>query len=138
MKKRGFGAGFYNGFGGKLEDGETLETAAVRELCQEVNIKTQPEHLKKTGELEFIFPYKPAWNQVAHVYFVKQWDGTPVESEEMTAEWIEFDKIPYEKMWEADKYWIPLVLQGRYVKASFVYGENKQVIQKKITTHNLN
>ena len=30
-KKRGFGAGRWNGFGGKLNDGETLEQAAHRD-----------------------------------------------------------------------------------------------------------
>ena len=30
MKKRGFGAGKWNGFGGKLEPGETIEEAAKR------------------------------------------------------------------------------------------------------------
>ena len=32
MKKRGFGTGFYNGFGGKVEPGETILEAAVREV----------------------------------------------------------------------------------------------------------
>ncbi len=30
MKKRGFGAGKWNGFGGKVEPGETIEEAAIR------------------------------------------------------------------------------------------------------------
>lgn len=30
MKKRGFGAGFWNGFGGKVQLGETIEQAARR------------------------------------------------------------------------------------------------------------
>ena len=30
MKKRGFGTGKWNGFGGKIEAGETIEQAAVR------------------------------------------------------------------------------------------------------------
>ena len=32
MKKRGFGAGYYNGFGGKVEAGETIAQAAAREV----------------------------------------------------------------------------------------------------------
>lgn len=33
MKKRGFGMGKYNGFGGKVEPGESIEAAAlVRQL----------------------------------------------------------------------------------------------------------
>jgi len=32
MKKRGLGIGKWNGFGGKLEPGESIEAAAAREL----------------------------------------------------------------------------------------------------------
>ena len=38
MKKRGFGAGRWNGFGGKLHDGETVEQAAKREIFEEASI----------------------------------------------------------------------------------------------------
>eukprot|EP00850_Spirogloea_muscicola_P021343 SM000245S08182 [mRNA] locus=s245:67320:74880:+ [translate_table: standard] len=37
-KKRGFGEGYYNGFGGKVEPGETVEGAAIREV---VGLMTQ-------------------------------------------------------------------------------------------------
>ena len=33
LKKTGFGAGYYNGFGGKVEPGESIEEAAYREVC---------------------------------------------------------------------------------------------------------
>ena len=36
MKKRGFGTGKWNGFGGKVEVGETVADAAQRELEEEV------------------------------------------------------------------------------------------------------
>jgi ADP-ribose pyrophosphatase YjhB (NUDIX family) len=32
LKKRGFGTGYYNGFGGKVEVGETIQQAAYREV----------------------------------------------------------------------------------------------------------
>ena len=35
MKKRGFGVGKWNGFGGKLEPGETVVEAAAREVREE-------------------------------------------------------------------------------------------------------
>lgn len=34
MKKRGFGQGRYNGFGGKVEKGETIIEAAIRETIE--------------------------------------------------------------------------------------------------------
>ena len=33
-KKRGFGANKYNGFGGKLDDGESFRECAIRELYE--------------------------------------------------------------------------------------------------------
>ena len=37
-KKRGFGAGMYNGFGGKVESGESIEAGAQRELLEECGL----------------------------------------------------------------------------------------------------
>jgi 8-oxo-dGTP pyrophosphatase MutT (NUDIX family) len=37
-KKRGFGAGKANGFGGKVEVGETIKEAAVREMHEESGV----------------------------------------------------------------------------------------------------
>ncbi|CAO3654247.1 unnamed protein product [Mucor hiemalis] len=39
MKKRGFGAGKFNGFGGKVEPGESIEEGARRELLEEAEIE---------------------------------------------------------------------------------------------------
>ncbi len=41
MKKRGFGAGKWNGFGGKVEKGESNTQAAIRELEEESGIITK-------------------------------------------------------------------------------------------------
>ena len=38
MKKRGFGVGRWNGFGGKVDQGETVENAAKREIFEEAGI----------------------------------------------------------------------------------------------------
>ena len=51
MKKRGFGQGKWNGFGGKVNDGESIEEAAVRELEEEAGIRVQA--LKFMGMLDF-------------------------------------------------------------------------------------
>ena len=40
MKKRGFGAGKWNGFGGKIEPGETPRQAAIREIREEAFIES--------------------------------------------------------------------------------------------------
>jgi mutator protein MutT len=131
MKKRGFGAGLYNGFGGKLNAGETIEQAAIRELAEEVGIHTNTNGMKKVGELDFKFPSVPEekdWNQLVHVYLILQWTGEPAETEEMKPEWFDISKIPYSQMWVDDAHWLPHVLNGKYVKAKFVFAADKKTI----------
>ncbi len=43
MKKRGFGMGKWNGFGGKVDPGETLLAAALREMQEESGVAVSPE-----------------------------------------------------------------------------------------------
>lgn len=38
MKKRGFGKDRYNGVGGKVDDGESIEAAAARETIEEIGV----------------------------------------------------------------------------------------------------
>ena len=45
MKKRGFGVGKWNGFGGKVEPGETVVEAAAREVTEECGYSVKTEDL---------------------------------------------------------------------------------------------
>jgi hypothetical protein len=33
-------------------------------------------------------------------------------------------------MWDADKYWIPLVLKGKKLKADFFFDQNNEIIKE--------
>lgn len=134
IKKRGFGKGKINGFGGGLEDGETVEEAALRELEEEVSLKTNVNDLKKVAELEFYFPACPEkeWDQIVHVFFVNSWEGEPKESEEMNYKLFNINELPYHEMWDGDKYWLPLILLGKKIKGKLVFEEDNQTIKNKI------
>ena len=95
FKKRGFGQGKYNGYGGKLEAGETITEAAVREVMEESTCLVHEEDLEQVAELTFLFPDK-----TLHVsaFFVTSWNGTPQETEEMSPQWFLYTDIPYENM----------------------------------------
>jgi len=126
MKKRGFGEGKYNGFGGKVNEGETIEQAALRELHEESSvIVTNP---KKQAILHFYFTKNPEWNQSVHVFTAKEWEGQITESEEMKPEWFDHKDIPFHKMWQDDKHWLPLVLAGKNIEASFTFKEDNETI----------
>lgn len=125
MKKTGFGKGKYNGFGGKLLEGETIEDSLLRELKEEANVCAIS--YEKMGEISYTFPGKPDLNHHVHIYIVNQWYGIPQESKEMSPELFEFNNIPYEKMWSNDQYWLPHVLKGRKIEADIVQDEHKTI-----------
>ena len=56
-KRRGMGAGKWNGFGGKREDGETMRECAARELFEESGLIADPKAFEAAGR--FIFPSAP-------------------------------------------------------------------------------
>ena len=56
-KKRGFGADKYNGFGGKINAGESFRQCAVRELYEESGIRVDVSDLECVALFDFQFPY---------------------------------------------------------------------------------
>ncbi len=126
MKKRGFGAGRWNGFGGKLQEGETIEEAAKREIFEETGIAAHS--LEKKGIIEFEFRGNPEILEV-HIFRVTDFSGSPEESEEMRPQWFQIEEIPYDTMWPDDIHWLPLFLAGKRFKGRFLFGENDTILK---------
>lgn len=130
MKKRGFGINKWNGVGGKVEPGETIEQATIRETEEEISVTIK--ELEKVAELTFHFTHNPSWDQVVHVYISESWEGDPIESEEMRPQWYSVDTIPYDNMWPDDKFWLPEVIKGNKLQASFTLNENDTILAQHI------
>lgn len=128
MKKRGFGAGRWNGFGGKVEEGEEIEEAARRELFEEAGLRA--EKIEEAGVIDFDFQDSGEALRV-FVFRCREFSGEPAESEEMKPEWFPENNPPLERMWSDDKYWLPLFVAGRKVKGRFLFdGEKNNKIIK--------
>ncbi len=116
MKKRGFGAGRWNGFGGKVEEGEDIEEATRREVKEEAGLTVT--RMVHAGVLDFSFESDPKKLEV-HVFRVTEFNGKPRESEEMKPQWFDIKDIPYVNMWSDDPFWLPLLLEGKSFKGMF-------------------
>ena len=128
MKKRGFGMGKWNGVGGKpdLEKGDkTIIDTAIRETEEEIGVK--PSNLKKVALLRFRFPYEENWNQDVYVFLTNNWEGELKESEEMLPKWFKTSEIPYQEMWDDDKFWLPHILAGKKLEADFIFKEGEKI-----------
>ncbi len=117
MKKRRFGAGRYNGFGGGVEEGEKIKEGALRETKEESGLI--PKNLNYIGKILFKFLDTDEQDHEVHFYEVTSYEGEPVETEEMKPVWFDKNSIPYDEMWPDDKYWMPLFLAGKKFKGEF-------------------
>ena len=128
LKKRGLGSGLFNGVGGKVERGETIEEAVIRECIEEVGVK--PLNLKWMGLLEF-YNNNELYGYV-HVYTANSYEGEPRETDEAKPIWFRFDEIPYDKMWGDDIFWLPHVLNGKKIYGRFWFVNWKEIIRKEV------
>ncbi len=129
MKKRGFGEGRWNGFGGKVEPGETVVEAAKREMEEESGLR--PLELEEKGVVDFHFLDTGKVMEV-HIFDVLRYDGEVVETEEMRPQWFDIDKIPFEEMWPDDACWMPMFLKGNRFGGQCIFENSDKIIDNKI------
>ncbi len=113
MKKRGFGAGKWNGTGGKLKSSETPMAGAIRETKEEVGVEvslTEPH-----GKIHFHDPKGAEW--MVYVFRTEVFYGEPYETEEMRPQWFTLDDIPYDQCWADDIVWLPLLIAKKKFEA---------------------
>lgn len=121
MKRRGFGAGKWNGFGGKCNGTETSLQTTVRELEEEAGVRVNEASLTEVASLTFVYTHENRIHRVIVYTYQMSSDDEPKQTEEMSPRWYRTDKIPYEDMWVDDQYWLPHVLQGKYVEGHFEF-----------------
>lgn len=130
MKKRSFGEGKWNGCGGKPEANENILDTVIRETQEEIGVT--PKNINQMAILNFYHQKNKEWNQQVLVFITHQWEGNPSETEEMKPQWFSINKLPFESMWPDDHFWLPLILKGQKIKASFTFDKDNQITEKQI------
>lgn len=121
-KRRGVGAGFLNAPGGKVEPAETVREGVVREVREELRVDVAD--LERVGELEFTFGADADPRFRCHVYRTETVTGEPERTPEAMPEWHPVDDLPYHRMWESDRVWVPYALAGRTFTGEIVFDED--------------
>jgi 8-oxo-dGTP diphosphatase len=137
-KKRGeIGTGVLCGPGGKLNPGETLEECLIRETREELSIELNPASLELVAYILF---HKgrtrfPILNRLLHafgfrsstpdfavsVYRASILSGELVETSDMIPGLYPLDDLPLERMYEADRHWLPQAARGEKFNAHVHY-----------------
>ena len=116
-KKRGLGEGKINAPGGRLEQGESSISAAVRECQEEVGLT--PIAPKFIGDHRFQF--SNGYSMHVFVYHCTSAVGDLTETDEAIPLWFDLHKIPYSEMWADDILWVPLTLDEQPFRGKYIF-----------------
>ncbi len=123
---RGISDGKWNAPGGKIENNETPEECAIRETYEETGLKINK--MIYHGNLNFNFDN----NFYLKVYVFSTYDfsGIETESYEGKLKWFNINKMPFNEMWDDDKYWLDLLLKKEKFNAYFTYVNDKIIYHR--------
>lgn len=93
-------AGLWEFPGGKLEAGETPEAALIRELDEELGIKTQTACL---APLSFASHSYESFHLLMPLFVCRKWQGTPVAREHAALRWVKPQQLREYPMPPADE-----------------------------------
>ncbi|HEX4833258.1 MAG TPA: 8-oxo-dGTP diphosphatase [Trebonia sp.] len=128
QKKTGLGTGKTVGLGGHVEDGESPAEAAAREVKEEAGISVDPGTLTEVAFITFLFPVRPAWDMTVNVFTSGEWTGEAAVTPEIIPQWFPLADLPLERMWDDARQWLPRVLAGERLRATFSYAADCETV----------
>lgn len=125
--------GRWAAYGGRLDPGERVRRATVREISEETDyqVVVDEEDLEYFALVHFhnVNDDGTPYTFKVHVYLAGFWMGEARESKEMkTPTWFDCANLPWEEMPIADPHWLPLVLSGHKVIAHFHHGPKQETL----------
>lgn len=116
--------GKWNGLGGKLENGESPEECAVREIEEESGLRVSDPQLR--GVLTFpAFDGMEDW--YVFVFTATQFTGELIDSPEGVLGWVDDEKLFDLNLWAGDKIFMSWLNQDKFFSGKFTYNEGQLV-----------
>ena len=97
---------------------------------EESGLQGNLEDLECVAAFDFQFPFDESLTHVSYVYFLRAFTGDVEETDEMEPHWLEPNQIPYEHMWDGDRRWLPMLLEGKKLKGPIVFGRDNNMVDK--------
>jgi len=132
---RGMNKGFCNFPGGKMDYGESIKTALYREIKEETGLKLK--RAKYIGRIDIIpddeLKIKRHQKDVqVYVFYSNDYSGDiQAKPGEVELMWVNKSEIPYDKMRDNDKLWVPEVMQGKVVHMAFFRNTQGELVEAK-------
>ena len=102
--------GKWIGVGGKLEEGESQEECARREILEETGLKA--DRLEHFGD---VFFHSDLWeDEIMRLYLVTEYAGELTDCDEGELHWIEKDKIFDLNLWDGDRIFLKYLINNRH------------------------
>jgi 8-oxo-dGTP diphosphatase len=127
---RGVSKGKWNGPGGKIDKAETPLQCIIRETYEETGITMIKPFYH--GRLFFYMNGQKKLTFLGYLFSTKRFKGKARGTEEGEVKWVKISQIPYEKMWDDDKYWMELMLAGRKFDLYCYYNKENTAVTKAI------
>jgi 8-oxo-dGTP diphosphatase len=102
---------------------------AVRECYEELRIRVA--NLRYCGQHRFQFV--DGYSLLVWVYSSTEFEGVPTETAEAKPLWFPLDSIPYERMWQDDCLWLPLLLRGERFQGRWLFDGDRMLDHELVT-----
>jgi 8-oxo-dGTP diphosphatase len=64
----------------------------------------------------------------ASVFTSAEWTGEAVETAEIIPQWFPLSALPLDSMWDDARHWLPRVLTGDRLRATFAYAGDCETV----------
>lgn len=121
--------------GGKMESGESVYEAAVREFCEETNVTPLNPHLKGIYTMMIYNDERQLVNEwMLYTFVADGIEGTPFEqTREGQLEWHPIDSLSHLQMAEGDRMNLVFAVSKRGMQyGTFEYTEDFELISSKL------